>query len=386
MNTSKKQIYLDYAATTPVDKAVAEEMSKYMTVDGVFANPSSNHCFGFDADDAVEQARTIISNFLDCHTKDIIFTSGATESNNLVIKGFARANKEKGNHIITVATEHKAVLDACRALEDEGFNITYLKPDENGKITADNLKHAITTKTILVSIMHVNNETGLIQDIASLGNILKEQKIFFHVDAVQSLGKLAIDLSSLPIDSASFSSHKIYGPKGIGALFIRNRAKTKLDPLVTGGGQEFGIRPGTLPTHQIVGFGKAIKIAENNIDEDYMHIAKLNKTIVEQLSKIKDSVINTDLEHSLPNIINISFMGVDSVSLITALQNDIAISSGSACTSGAIEPSHVITGMGLSDDRVNSAVRISVGRYTSQGELNTALEKITHEVERIREC
>ncbi len=377
-------IYLDYAATTPVDRDVAAEMMKYLCFDGIFGNPSSAHGYGFKADDVIEEARTSISDFLGCKSKEIIFTSGATESNNLAIKGLARAHKDNGNHIITAITEHKAVLDSCRALEDEGFDVTYLVPEENGAITANNLSQAIKSETALVSLMHVNNETGVIQDIVALGNILKDRNIFFHVDAAQSVGKLPIDLSAIPVDALSFCAHKIYGPKGIGGLFLRNRSKTKLNPIITGGGQEFGVRPGTIPTHQVAGFAKAIEIAAQTINEDYEHAATLNKMMIESLREIDDILINSDLENSLPNILNISVLGVDSTSLITSLQHDIAISSGSACTSGAIEPSHVIKGMGIKGERLDSAVRISVGRYTNKDDLKTALDKIINEVERIR--
>ncbi len=377
-------IYLDYAATTPVDARVATEMLKYLTEDGVFGNPSSNHGFGFKADDAIQKARGIIADFLRCNAHDIIFTSGATESNNLIIKGIARATSDKKNHIITAVTEHKAVLDSCRALENEGFDITYLRPDEYGKISPDNLKSAIKPETILCSIMHVNNETGIIQDVAALGNILKDAGVYFHVDAAQSVGKLPIDLSEAPIDSLSFSSHKIYGPKGIGVLFIRNRAQTKLFPLITGGGQEYGIRPGTSPTHQIAGIGCAVEIAKDSIEKDYENAVKLRQIIVNAFEKCDNTIINSKLDESLPNIINVSFMGVDSTSLITSLQYDVAISSGSACTSGAIEPSHVIKGMGIEGERLDSAVRISFGRTTNKNDLKIAIEKIIGEVNRIR--
>lgn len=314
-----KPIYLDYAATTPVDKAVAEEMSKYLSSDGIFGNPSSKHVYGFQADDVIENTRSTISGFLKCKSREIIFTSGATESNNIAIKGIARANKGKGNQIITSVTEHKAVLDTCRALENEGFEVTYLKPDIAGIISSGQLREAIKPETILVSIMHVNNETGVIQDITELGNIIKEHDIYFHVDAAQSFGKLPINLSNSPIDLLSCSSHKIYGPKGMGILYIRNRAKTKIESIVDGGGQEFGIRPGTLPTHQIAGFGKAIEIANNKINDDFEHAKGLKEYILDKISSIENTIINGQKESGLPNIINVSFIGVDSKTLITSL-------------------------------------------------------------------
>lgn len=377
-------IYLDYAATTPVDQRVADAMYTYLAEEGVFGNPSSSHVFGFKADDVIKKARATIADFLNCKSKDIIFTSGATESNNLAIKGIARANKLKGNHIITAITEHKAVLDSCRALEKEGFAVSYLAPDATGRISPDTLQNAITANTILASIMHVNNETGVIQDIVVLGNLLKDKRIHFHVDAAQSVGKLPIDLSSGVVDSLSFCAHKIYGAKGIGGLYIRNRATTKIEPTHTGGGQEYGIRPGTLPTHQIIGFAKAIEIAQNALEDDYQHAIKLRQIIVNAFEKLANVMINSPLDNSLPNIINVSFIGVDATSLITSLQYDVAISAGSACTSGAIEPSHVIQGMGIDGERLDSAVRISVGRTTKQDDLEIAIAKIINEVKRIR--
>ncbi len=382
----KTLIYLDYAATTPVDNVVADEMLRYIKTDNLFGNPSSNHIFGFKTDTAIEKARNIISEFLGCKANDLIFTSGATESNNLAIKGIARANKDKGNHIITALTEHKAVLDACRSLEEEGFDITYLEPDEYGRISPELLESAITPETIIVSIMHVNNETGVIQDIVALGNLLTEKSIFFHVDAVQSVGKLPINLSELPIDGLSFSSHKIYGPKGIGGLFLKRRSKVNIDPIITGGGQEYGIRPGTLPTHQIMGLAKAIEIASEQMDKDFEHVSNLSQYILDECQKVPNLKINGSLVDRLPNIINLSFIGVDSVSLITSLQHEVAISSGSACTSGAIEPSHVIKGMGIKGDRLDSAVRISIGRYSTLEDIINGLSRIIEEVARIREC
>ena len=382
----KNPIYLDYAATTPVDNLVADEMLRYIKTNSLFGNPSSNHVFGFKTDAAVEKARNIISEFLGCKANELIFTSGATESNNLAIKGVARANKDKGNHLITALTEHKAVLDACRSLEQEGFNITYLEPDVYGRISPEVLESAITPETILVSIMHVNNETGVIQDIVALGNLLAERNIFFHVDAVQSVGKLPISLSELPIDGLSFSSHKIYGPKGIGGLFLRRRSKVNIEPIITGGGQEYGIRPGTLPTHQIMGLAKAIEIASQKMSKDFEHVSSLSQHILKECQKVPDIEINGSLEYRLPNIINLSFIGVDSVSLITSLQHEVAISSGSACTSGAIEPSHVIKAMGIKGVRLDSAVRISIGRYSTLEDIDNGLSRIIEEVDRIRKC
>ena len=376
-------IYLDYAATTPVDDAVAEEMLLHLSGKGNFGNPSSQHSFGQRAEKAVENARALIADFLNGKARDIVFTSGATESNNIAIKGVARANRVKGHHLITAVTEHKAVLDTCRALEHEGFDVTYLTPTDTGLISPDQLAQAIRPDTILVSLMHVNNETGVIQDIAALGNVVKQHGIIFHVDASQSFGKLPIDLDTFPVDLLSCSSHKLYGPKGMGFLYIRNRPKTRITPLVDGGKQEYRIRPGTLPTHQITGLGKAVEIAHNRMDKDRETTSTINRILRQGLTRIEGVTFNS-LPQALPNIINISFDGIDSVTLVTSLQNDVAISSGSACTSGSIEPSHVLRGMGIEGDRLQSAVRISFGRYTTQEEIKMALDKIANEVIRIR--
>ena len=380
-----KPVYLDYAATTPVDKAVVNEMSKYLSYDGIYGNPSSSHSFGFLAEQAVENARETIAEFLGCQSKEIVFTSGATESNNIAIKGIARTNKHKGNHIVTSSTEHKAVVDACKALEKEGFDITYINPDSGGKIATEQLRQAIKEDTILVSLMHVNNETGVIQNPIELGAITKERRVYFHVDAAQSIGKLPIDLSDSPIDFLSCSSHKIYGPKGVGFLYIKNRPAVHIQALIDGGGQEFGIRPGTLPTHQIAGLGKAIALASGNIRDDMEHAQKLRQKIIGKLNKLDDVVLNSPEQGGLPNIINASFLGVESQTLITSLQNEVAISTGSACSSGSIEPSHVLRSMGIEGDRLNSAVRISYGRYTTLDDLDNAMTKLISEVARIRD-
>ena len=377
-------IYLDYAATTPVDKAVVDEMNKYLSFDGIYGNPSSSHSFGFLAKQAVENAREIIADFLGCQPKEIVFTSGATESNNIAIKGIARTNKHKGNHIITSSAEHKAVLDTCKALGKEGFDVTRINPDSTGKITPERLKQAVRDNTILVALMHVNNETGVIYNPDELGTITKERGIYFHVDAAQSIGKLLIDLSDSPIDLLSGSSHKIYGPKGMGFLYIKNRQAINLKPVIDGGGQEFGIRPGTLPTHQIAGFGKAIELASNKIHGDMEHAKKLRHEIINKLSELDDVILNSSGQAGLPNIINVSFLGVDSQMLITSLQNDVAVSSGSACSSGSIEPSHVLRSMGIEGDRLNSAIRISYGRYTTPDDIDNAMTTLTDEVTRIR--
>ncbi len=378
-------IYLDYAATTPVAPEVAECMMQYLTSNGIFANPSSiQHCFGEQADIAVENARATMAKYLHCKAKELVFTSGATESNNLAIKGIAYSRKGQGNHIITVASEHKAVLDTCKQLEKEGFSVTYLSPDINGLIKLNELKNAITDATVLISIMQVNNETGAIQDIAAIAKLTTEQNILLHVDAAQSAGKIAINLSILPIDLLSLSAHKFYGPKGIGCLFIRNRAKMYLQPLTHGGGQEYSLRPGTLATHQIAGMAKAFAIANERLAEDAQYMASLRQKFLGQLESLGSSTNNGSLESSIPNIINISFEGVGSDSLIIALRDKVAISSGSACNSGAIEASYVLRAMGIEGERLYSAVRFSFGRYTTTHEIEQAGKIICIAVERLR--
>ena len=380
-----KPIYLDYAATTPVDPTVADHMMQHLTLDGIFANSGSiQHVLGEQADAAIEQARNSIAQRLHCKTKEIVFTSGATESNNLAIKGIAYSRSTQGKHIISCLTEHKAVLDTCKQLEKEGYNLTYLKPSINGLIDLDELKNAITTKTILVSIMHVNNETGIIQDIPAIAKITQENKVLLHVDAAQSAGKLPINLSELPIDLLSLSAHKFYGPKGIGCLFIRNRAKMHLQALTQGGGQEFGLRPGTLATHQIAGMAKALELVHQQMDKEQQRIQILQQQFLTQLHPLGGITINGKIEHILPNILNLSFDKVGSDTLLIALRDKVAISSSSACNSGAIEASYVLRAMGIEGDRLYSAVRFSFGRYTTEPDINQAAAIVGEEVQRLR--
>jgi len=360
-------------------------MMQHLTADGIFANPSSiQHCFGEQAEMVVENARSTIANYLHCKAKELIFTSGATESNNLAIKGIAYSRRDQGNHIITVATEHKATLDTCKQLEKEGFSVTYLKPDINGLISIEQLNHAITEATLLVPIMQVNNETGVIQDIAAIAKLTNEKSILLHVDAAQSAGKIAIDLSQLPIDLLSLSAHKFYGPKGIGCLFIRNRARMHLQPLIHGGGQEYSLRPGTLATHQIVGMAKAFELAHERLNDDAQHITSLRHAFLKQLENLGGITINGSSKSYLPNIINISFENVSSDSLIIALRDKVALSSRSACNSGAVEASYVLRAMGIEGERLYSAVRFSFGRYTTEQEIKQAGEIICTEVRRLR--
>ena len=376
-----KPIYLDYAATTPVAPEVASSMMLYLTADGIFANPSSvQHCFGQQAELAVENARKSMAELLHCKVKELVFTSGATEANNLAIKGVAYSRKAQGNHIITSATEHKSVLDTCKYLEKEGFQVTYLRPNSDGLLNLKELESAIIEKTILISIMHVNNETGVIQDIQGIGNIAKERNILFHVDAAQSAGKIAIDLSELPIDLLSLSAHKFYGPKGIGCLFIRNRAKMHLQAITHGGGQEYSLRPGTLATHQIAGMAKAFELANESLNEDAQHMATLRHTFLNQLNSLGGVTLNAGQESVIPNILNISFDDVSSDALIIALRNKVAISSGSACNSGTVETSYVLRAMGIEGERLYSAVRLSLGRYTTEQEIKQAGQLVCAEV------
>jgi cysteine desulfurase len=382
----KTKIYLDYAATTPMAPEAVDAMLPYLTNKGIFANPASiQHCFGEEAEFAVENARSQIAGLLHGDVKDFMFTSGATESNNLAIKGIALGYRNKGQHIITSASEHKAVLDTCKYLESIGFSVTYLRPDIEGKISVDQVLSAITSETVLVSLMHVNNETGVINDIDQFAKALEQENVFLHVDAAQSAGKLPIDLSESPIDLLSLSGHKFYGPKGIGCLYIRNRKKLNLIPLLHGGGQEHGIRPGTLPTHQIAGMATAFELTNNTRDADYKHATTFEQALTEQLSKLDGVYFNGDQEHKLPNIINVSFEHVSSDALIIALRDEVAIASGSACNSGAVEASHVLRSMGIEGDRLYGAVRISFGRYTTVDEITWAGQRICEEVTRLRE-
>ena len=335
----KQPIYMDYAATTPVDPKVAEKMIQYLTTEGEFGNPASrSHVFGWHAEEAVELARKQVADLVNANPKEIIWTSGATESDNLAIKGAAHFYSKKGKHIITTKIEHKAVLDTCRQLEREGFEVSYLDPEPSGLISMDKLEKAIRDDTIVISVMHVNNEIGVIQDIAAIGELARSKGIIFHVDAAQSAGKVPIDLESLKVDLMSFSAHKIYGPKGIGALYVRRKPRVRLEAQMHGGGHERGMRSGTLATHQIVGMGEAFRLAKENIETDNAKIKALRDRLYNSLQDIEEVYINGDMDHGVPNILNVSFNFVEGESLIMALK-DLAVSSGSACTSSSLEPS-----------------------------------------------
>ena len=378
-------IYLDYASTTPVDPAVADQMVEFLTPSGHFGNPASrSHMFGWQAEAAVEDARSDVAGLINADPREIVWTSGATEANNLAIKGCAHFNTRKGKHIITSKIEHKAVLDTCRQLEREGFEITYLDPDANGLIQPQAVADALRDDTTVVSIMHVNNELGTLNDIAAIGKLCRENKVFFHVDAAQSAGKTAIDVEAMQVDMMSFSAHKIYGPKGIGALYVRRKPRVRIEAQMRGGGHERGMRSGTLPTHQIVGMGAAFKLGAELLAEESARIEKLRTRLWEGVSDMQEVYLNGSSEQHVPGIINISFAYVEGESLIMALR-DLAVSSGSACTSASLEPSYVLRALGLNDEMAHSSIRFSIGRYTSEKDVDDAIAKVRHAVEKLRE-
>ena len=376
-------IYLDYAATTPVDPRVAEKMIPYLTE--IFGNPASNsHSFGWTAEEAVEEARQNIAALINADSKEIVFTSGATESNNLAIKGAAQFYKTRGKHLITVKTEHKAVLDTMRELERQGFEVTYLGVQENGLIDMEELKAAIRDDTILISVMWVNNEIGVIQDIAAIGAICRERKIIFHVDAAQACGKTPVDVEAAKVDLLSMSAHKIYGPKGIGALYIRRKPRVRLEAQIHGGGHERGFRSGTLPTHQIVGMGEAFRLAREELEQDTAHALKLRGIFLKGIEGIEEVYINGDLEHRVTTNLNVSFNFVEGESLIMAVK-ELAVSSGSACTSASLEPSYVLRALGRNDELAHSSLRITFGRMTTEEEVRFAAELIKSKIGKLRE-
>ena len=377
--------YFDYASTTPVDPRVADKMYECLKLDGNFGNPASrSHEFGWKAEEAVERARMQVASLVNADTREIVWTSGATESDNLAIKGAARFYKDRGNHIITSKIEHKAVLDPCRQLEREGFEVTYLDPNEDGVITLDMLKKHIKDETILVSLMHINNELGSVTDIEEIGNFTKENNIIFHVDAAQSTGKVNIDLSNLNVDLMSFSGHKTYGPKGVGALYVRRKPRVRLEALIHGGGHERGFRSGTLATHQIVGMGEAFKIAQDEMEKDNKHIKKLSDIFYKEISEIEEIFLNGNEKNKVPNITNVSFAYIEGESLIMALQ-DVAVSSGSACTSASLEPSYVLRALGRPDELAHSSIRFSFGRFTTEEEVRSVAETTKKVVAQLRE-
>ena len=378
-------IYLDYSATTPVDERVAQAMMDCLTKEGNFGNPASrSHVFGWDADKAVEEARKNVAALINANPKEIVWTSGATESNNLAIKGAAHFYQKNGKHIITCKTEHKAVLDTCRQLEREGFEVTYLEPRDNGLVDLDVLKATIRDDTILISIMHVNNEIGVIQDIKAIGEITRERKIIFHVDAAQSPGKVPVDVEDMQVDLMSLSAHKVYGPKGIGALYVRRKPRVRIEAQMHGGGHERGMRSGTLATHQIVGMGEAFRIAKEEMASDNERILMLRNRLLNGLKDMEEIYINGDLEQRIPGNLNVSFNYVEGESLIMALK-DIAVSSGSACTSASLEPSYVLRALGRDDELAHSSLRFTIGRFTTVEEVDYAVELIRAAVIKLRD-
>ncbi|HDR1020999.1 TPA: IscS subfamily cysteine desulfurase [Pasteurella multocida] len=381
----KLPIYLDYAATCPVDERVAKKMMEYLTVEGNFGNPASrSHKFGWQAEEAVDIARNHIADLIGADSREIVFTSGATESDNLAIKGAAHFYQSKGKHIITCKTEHKAVLDTCRQLEREGFEVTYLNPQADGLIDLEELKNAMRDDTILVSIMHVNNEIGVIQDIAAIGELCRERKILFHVDATQSVGKLPINLAELKVDLMSMSSHKLYGPKGIGALYVSRKPRVRLEAIIHGGGHERGMRSGTLPVHQIVGMGEAYRICKEEMATEMPRLKALRDRLYNGLKDIEETYVNGSMEHRLDSNLNISFNYVEGESLMMSLR-DIAVSSGSACTSASLEPSYVLRALGLNDELAHSSIRFTLGRYTTEEEIDYTIELVKNAVNKLRE-
>lgn len=381
--TVKTPIYLDYSATTPVDARVAAVMIPYLTEH--FGNPASrSHAFGWKADEAVEHARQQVAALVNCDPKEIVWTSGATESDNLAIKGAANFYSGKGKHLITVQTEHKAVIDPFRELERQGFEATYLAPEPNGLVDFEKFKAAIRPDTIFVSVMLVNNEIGVIQDIEAIGNLCREKGIIFHVDAAQATGKVEIDLEKLPVDLMSFSAHKTYGPKGIGALYVRRKPRVRLEAQMHGGGHERGFRSGTLPVHQIVGMGEAFRIAKEEMTLENARIRRLRDKLWTGLSEIEEVYLNGDLKQRVPHNLNVSFNYVEGESLIMAVK-DIAVSSGSACTSASLEPSYVLRALGRSDELAHSSIRFSIGRYTTEEDVDYTIALLKSKIGKLRE-
>ena len=381
----KLPIYMDYAATTPVDPRVADKMMQYLTLDGIFGNPASrSHKFGWQAEEAVDIARNQIAALIGADSREIVFTSGATEADNLAIKGAAHFNKAKGKHIITCKTEHKAVLDTCRQLEREGYEVTYLAPESDGILDLNKLAQAMRSDTTVVSIMHVNNETGVIQDIEKIGEMCRERGIVFHVDATQAVGKLPIDVSKLKVDLMSFSGHKIYGPKGIGGLYVRRKPRVRIEAQMHGGGHERGMRSGTLPVHQIVGMGEAYRIAKEEMATEMPRLLALKNRLWNGLKDIEEVYLNGSLEHSAPNILNVSFAYIEGESLMMALK-DLAVSSGSACTSASLEPSYVLRALGLNDELAHSSIRFSLGRFSTEEEVDYVIKLIKDSIDKLRD-
>jgi cysteine desulfurase len=376
-------IYMDYSATTPIDPRVADKMIPYLREQ--FGNPASrSHAYGWSAEAAVEEARAQVAQLVGADPREIIWTSGATESNNLALKGAAQFYKSKGKHIITVKTEHKAVLDTVRELERQGFEATYLEPQDNGLVSIEQLEAAIRPDTILVSVMLVNNEIGVIQPIKEIGELCRKKGIIFHSDAAQATGKVHINLEELKVDLMTFTAHKTYGPKGVGALYVRRKPRVRLEAQMHGGGHERGLRSGTLPTHQIVGMGEAFRIAREEMDSEIAHVRALRDRLAKGLLEIEEVYINGDMEHRVPHNLNVSFNFVEGESLIMAVK-DIAVSSGSACTSASLEPSYVLRALGRSDELAHSSIRFTIGRFTTEEDIDFAVNLLKQKVGKLRE-
>ena len=378
-------IYLDYSATTPVDPRVADKMRQFLTPDGEFGNPASrSHSFGWHAEEAVDEARKQVAALIGADPREIVWTSGGTESDNLAIKGAAHFYQKKGKHIVTVKTEHKAVLDTCRQLEREGFEVTYLAPQADGLLDLAELEASLRDDTVLVSVMHVNNEIGVVQDIGAIGKMTRERGIILHVDAAQGAGKIPIDVHEMQVDLMTLSAHKIYGPKGIGALYICRKPRVRLEAQMHGGGHERGLRSGTLPTHQIVGMGEAFRLAREEMAEESARIRALRDRLWDGLNKMEEVYLNGDLEQRVPGNLNVSFNFVEGESLIMALK-DVAVSSGSACTSASLEPSYVLRALGRNDELAHSSLRFTIGRFTTEEEIDYTISLIEQAVQRLRD-
>ncbi len=385
MKTMKTPIYLDYSATTPVDPRVAEKMCAYLTPEGAYGNPASrSHAFGWAAEQAVDEARLNVAALLNADPREIVWTSGATESDNLAIKGVAHFLHKKGKHIITVKTEHKAVLDTCRHLEKEGYEVTYLDPQDNGLLDLAKLEAAMRDDTVLVSVMHVNNEIGVIQDIDAIGELCRSRKILFHVDAAQSAGKVPIDVQKTKVDLLSLSAHKVYGPKGMGALYVRRKPRVRIEAQMHGGGHERGMRSGTLATHQIVGMGEAFRIAKEEMAVENERVRMLRDRLWNGVKDMEEVYLNGDMDQRVPHNLNVSFNFVEGESLMMALK-DLAISSGSACTSSSLEPSYVLRALGRNDELAHSSIRFSIGRFTTEEEVDYAIEDIRKSIGKLRD-
>lgn len=380
---TKRPVYLDYSATTPCDPRVVEAMIPYLSED--FGNPASrSHSYGWTAEEAVESARQRVAELVGADPREIVWTSGATESINLALKGAAHFYRDRGQHIITVKTEHKATLDTCRELEREGYDVTYLDVQENGLIDLAELETAMRTDTIIVSVMFVNNEIGVIQPIAAIGELCRSRGIVFHVDAAQATGKVQVDLQTLKVDLMSFSAHKTYGPKGIGALFVRRRPRVRIEAQIHGGGHERGMRSGTLPTHQCVGMGEAFRLARLEMQQENQRIQALRDRLVTGLTAMEEVYVNGDLEHRVPHNVNISFNYVEGESLIMSIK-DVAVSSGSACTSASLEPSYVLRALGRSDELAHSSIRFTIGRFTTEADVDFTVNLVRQKIEKLRE-